>query len=110
MGWQKCSGIRRSYLDTTTVPDSVTCLEAEIFEHLITIHIVGRRTVHRLHLLDQPQAGANRPPDAETDAAGAGFAGTAAVGLATSVTVTLMCPCETIFAELAIFTLGAVSL
>lgn len=62
MGWQKCSGIRRSYLDTTTVPDSVTCLEAEIFEHLITIHIVGRRTVHRFHLLDQPQAGANRPP------------------------------------------------
>lgn len=50
------------------------------------------------------------PPDAETDAAGAGFAGATAVGLTTGVTVALVCPCETIFAELAIFTLGAVSL
>lgn len=85
-------------------------LETEILEHLITTHIVGWRTVHRLHLLNQPYASTNRPPDAETDAAGAGFAGTAAVSLATGVTVTLMCPCETIFAELAIFTSGAVSL
>ena len=96
--------------DTTTVPGYVMCLETEILEHLITAHIVGWRTVHRLHLLDQPQAGTNRPSDAETDAAGAGFAGTTAVGLATSVTVALLCPCETIFAELAILTLGTVSL
>lgn len=85
-------------------------LETEILEHLITTHIVGWRTVHRLHLLDQPYASTNRPPDAETDAAGAGFAGAIAVGLTTGVTVALVCPCETIFAELAIFTLGAVSL
>ncbi len=85
-------------------------LETEILEHLITTHIVGWRTVHRLHLLDQPYASTNRPPDAETDAAGAGFAGATAVGLTTGVTVALVCPCETIFAELAIFTLGAVSL
>lgn len=81
-------------------------LETEILEHLITTHIVGWRTVHRLHLL----ASTNRPPDAETDAAGAGFAGATAVGLTTGVTVALVCPCETIFVELAIFTLGAVSL
>lgn len=86
------------------------CLETEILEHLITTHIVGWRTVHRLHLLDQPYASTNRPPDAETDAAGAGFASATAVGLTTGVTVALVCPCETIFAELAIFTLGAVSL
>lgn len=55
-------------------------LETEILEHLITTHIVGWRTVHRLHLLDQPYASTNRPPDAETDAAGAGFAGATAVG------------------------------
>ncbi|KFR71628.1 hypothetical protein AK44_23375 [Salmonella enterica subsp. enterica serovar Bareilly str. CFSAN000967] len=85
-------------------------LETEILEHLITTHIVGWRTIHRLHLLDQPYASTNRPPDAETDAAGAGFAGATAVGLTTGVTVALVCPCETIFAELAIFTLGAVSL
>lgn len=85
-------------------------LETEILEHLITTHIVGWRTVHRLHLLDQPYASTNRPPDVETDAAGAGFAGATAVGLTTGVTVALVCPCETIFAELAIFTLGAVSL
>ncbi len=85
-------------------------LETEILEHLITTHIVGWRTVHRLHLLNQPYASTNRPPDAETDAAGAGFAGATAVGLTTGVTVALVCPCETIFAELAIFTLGAVSL
>lgn len=85
-------------------------LETEILEHLITTHIVGWRTVHRLHLLDQPYASTNRPPDAETDAAGAGFTGATAVGLTTGVTVALVCPCETIFAELAIFTLGAVSL
>lgn len=85
-------------------------LETEILEHLITTHIVGWRTVHRLHLLDQPYASTNRPPDAETDAAGAGFAGATAVGLTTGVTVALVCPCETIFAELAIFTLGVVSL
>lgn len=85
-------------------------LETEILEHLITTHIVGWRTVHRLHLLDQPYASTNRPPDAETDAAGAGFAGATAVGLTTGVTVALVCPCETIFAELAIFILGAVSL
>lgn len=85
-------------------------LETEILEHLITTHIVGWRTVHRLHLLDQPYASTNRPPDAETDAAGAGFAGATAVGLTTGVTIALVCPCETIFAELAIFTLGAVSL
>lgn len=85
-------------------------LETEILEHLITTHIVGWRTVHRLHLLDQPYASTNRSPDAETDAAGAGFAGATAVGLTTGVTVALVCPCETIFAELAIFTLGAVSL
>lgn len=97
-------------LDTTTAPGSITCLEAELFEHLITTHIVSRHAVHRLHLLDQPQAGANRPPDAETDAAGAGFAGATAVGLAMGVTIALACLGETIFAELAIFTLGAVSL
>lgn len=45
-----------------TVPGSVTCLETEIFEHIITTHIVSRRTVHRLHLLDQPQAGTTGPP------------------------------------------------
>lgn len=85
-------------------------LETEILEHLITTHIVGWRTVHRLHLLNQPYASTNRPPDAETDATGAGFAGATAVGLTTGVTVALVCPCETIFVELAIFTLGAVSL
>ncbi|SUH16211.1 Uncharacterised protein [Salmonella enterica subsp. enterica] len=37
-------------------------LETEILEHLITTHIVGWRTVHRLHLLDQPYASTNRPP------------------------------------------------
>lgn len=67
-------------------------LETEILEHLITTHIVGWRTVHRLHLLDQPYASTNRPPDAETDAAGAGFAGATAVGLTTGVTVALVCP------------------
>ncbi|WP_395237773.1 hypothetical protein, partial [Salmonella sp. SKLX119925] len=68
-------------------------LETEILEHLITTHIVGWRTVHRLHLLNQPYASTNRPPDAETDAAGAGFAGATAVGLTTGVTVALVCPC-----------------
>ena len=85
-------------------------LEAELFEHVMASHAVVLWVVHRLHLLDQSQAGADRAADAEANTAGARFRGAAAVGLAMGITVALACTREAIIMVLAILALGTISL
>ncbi len=94
---RKCLLLWSVHLDTTTVPDSVTCLEAGNFLNisLLFISLAGARSSIPSGLINPYRLAPTGPPTLKPTLLERVLPGTAAVSLATVLLeATLMCPCE----------------